>query len=177
MGYGVYYTGEIAISPDLSEKHKSLLADALPSKPELLGISSEESSCIYYGCDWRVCDGQVSIDSESRSDQEQWLRLLIRRFFEPNGYTLSGEISWSGDESGDTGVIYADRNRVEAVHDTIDNTGPSWNPAPPEPKWMALIQASRKVVAHWERGDLAAQVRALDEALQAFAEVPLEECT
>lgn len=175
MGYTVYYAGEIAISPDLGEEHESLLADALPSKTELLGISKQESSCIYHGCDWQFADGQLSIEGESRSDQEEWLQLLIRRFFEPNGYTLSGEVSWSGDESGDTGVIYVDRNRVEAVQDTIDNTGSSWNPTPLEPKWMALIQAGRNVVAHWERGDLAAQVRALDEALQLFSEAPVEE--
>lgn len=176
MGYSVHYTGEIAISPDLTEEHKSLLADALPSKTEMLGIGQEESTCIYHGCDWQFDDGQLSIEGESRSDQDEWLRLLIGKFFEPNGYTLSGEVSWSGDESGDTGVIYVDRNRVEAVPDTIDNTGPSWNPTPPEPKWMALIRAGRNVIAHWERGDLAAQVRALAEALQPFAEVRVEEC-
>ena len=49
MGYSVYYTGEVAISPDLSEDYKSVLARALPSKTELLGISNEESGCIYHG--------------------------------------------------------------------------------------------------------------------------------
>ncbi|MDQ2948930.1 MAG: hypothetical protein M3Y27_23805 [Acidobacteriota bacterium] len=176
MGYSVYYTGEIAISPDLTEEHESLLAEALPSKTEALSISKEESGHTYYGCDWQLVDARLSIDGESRSDQEEWLRLLIRRFFEPNGYTLSGEVSWSGDESGDTGVIYVDRNRVEAVQDIIGNTGPSWNPTPPEHKWTALLRAGRNVVAHWERGDLAAQVRALDDALRPFAEVPVEEC-
>lgn len=176
MGYSVYYTGEIGVFPDLTEEHESILADALPLKTELLGISREESNAIYHGCDWQFHGAQLSIEGESRSDQDEWLRLLIGKFFEPNGYTLSGEVSWSGDESGDTGVIYVDGNRVEAVPDTIDNTGPSWNPTPPEPKWMALIQAGRNVVAHWERGDLAAQVRALDNALQPFAEVPIEEC-
>lgn len=164
MGYSVYYTGEIAISPNLSEEHKSLLTDALPSKPALLGISNEESSCLYYGCDWRFWHTRLSIEGESRSDQDEWLRLPIRRFFEPNGYTLSGEVSWSGDGSDDTDVIYVDRNRVETVQDTVNNTGPSSNPSPPEPKWTALIEAGQNVVAHWERGDLAAQVRALNEA-------------
>ncbi len=175
MGYSFYYTGEIAISPNLTEEHESLLADALPSKTEALGISKEESSQIYYGCDWQFVDAQLSIEAESRSDQEEWLRLLISRFFEPNGYTLSGEVSWSGDESGDTGVIYVDRNRVEGVPDTVDNSGPSWNSTPPEPKWIELIRVDRNVVVHSERGDLAAQVRALDDALRPFAEVLVEE--
>jgi hypothetical protein len=176
MGYSVYYTGEIAISPDVTEEHESRLCDAMPSKTELLGISKEESSGIYHGCDWQFDDAQLSIEGESRSDQDEWLRLLIYKFFKPHGYTLSGEVSWSRDASGDTGVIYVDRNRVEAVHDTIENPGPSWNPTPREPNWMALIRAGRNIVAHEERGDLVAQVRALNDALQPFAEVPVEEC-
>ena len=45
---------------------------------------------------------------------------MIRRFFEPNGYTLSGEVSWSGHESGATGVIYIARTRVHPHGDQID---------------------------------------------------------
>jgi len=40
----------------------------------------------------------------------------------------------------------------------------------------ALIQARRKIVAHRDCGDLAAQVRTLDDSLQSFAEVSVEEC-
>ena len=52
------------------------------------------------------------------------MRLLIVRFFQPNGYTLSGEVSWEGDQSGDTGVIHVDDNRVESVNDSITISGP-----------------------------------------------------
>lgn len=99
------------------------------------------------------------------------MRLLIVKFFQPNGYTLSGEVSWEGDQSGDTGVIYLDNNRVESVSDTISNTGPSWRPQPPAPKVLELVRAGRLVLTHWDCGDLAAQVRRLAGALEGFAGV------
>ena len=102
------------------------------------------------------------------------MRLLIVRFFQPNGYTLSGEVSWEGDQSGDTGVIHLDDNRVESVNDSITNVGPSWRPQLPEPKVMELVRAGRIVLAHCESGDLAAQIRRFARALKEFVQLPDE---
>jgi hypothetical protein len=46
---------------------------------------------------------------------------LATRFFQPNGHTLFGEVTWDGSDSGDTGVIYVDENHIEAVDNTISN--------------------------------------------------------
>jgi hypothetical protein len=116
----------------------------------------------------------LSVEGESRGEQDEWLRLLIVRFFQPNGYTLSGEVSWEGDQSGDTGVIHVDDNRVESVNDSITNAGPSWRPQLPEPKVVELVRAGRIVLAHWESGDLAAQIRLLSRALEEFVRLPDE---
>ena len=137
MGYSVYYNGEIDISPELSDEHATLLDEALTkSNPALLGITAEDGQGLYHGCDWQL-------SGESRGEQDEWLRLLIVRFFQPNGYTLSGEVSWEGAQSGDTGVIYLDDNRVESVSDSITNAGPSWRPQLPEPKVLELVRALR----------------------------------
>jgi hypothetical protein len=114
----------------------------------------------------------MSIEGESRDEQDQWLRKLILRFFQPNGYVLSGEVRWEGEEAGDTGVIHVDGNRVESVSDTITNAGPSWRPRLPESKMLELVHAGRSVIANWESGDLATQVQRLAGALEEFAEVP-----
>jgi hypothetical protein len=83
-------------------------------------------------------------------------------------------VSWDGDQSGDTGVIYVGNNRVEAVSNTITNAGPSWNRQLPEPKVMNLIRAGRGVVSHWASSDLAAEVRQLAAVLAEFADIPDE---
>ena len=124
MGYSVYYNGEIDISPALSDEHATLLDEALTkSNPALLGIRAEDGQGLYHGCDWQLSGGRLSVEGESRGEQDEWLRLLIVRFFQPNGYTLSGEVSWEGDQSGDTGVIHLDGNRVESVSDSINERG------------------------------------------------------
>jgi hypothetical protein len=81
-------------------------------------------------------------------------------------------VSWDGDQSGDTGVIYVEGDRIEAVADTTTNRGPGWRRQLPDPWVVELVQAGRGVLTSWESGDLAAAVRALADALQTFAEVP-----
>ncbi len=175
MGYSVYYNGEITVSPQLGSDHAALFDEALRTDDVArLGITPEDRHNLCHGCDWQYSDGALSIEGESRSQQETWLRLLVARFFQPNGYTLAGEVAWDGSDSGDTGVIYVDKNRIEAVDNTISSRGPAWRPRPAEPAVAELVRAGRNVLAHWERGDLAAAVRALSDALQSFAELPDE---
>ena len=50
----------IEFSPSLVEEHESLLADALPSRTELLGIGKDESRLIHHGCDWQFDDAQLN---------------------------------------------------------------------------------------------------------------------
>jgi len=87
MGYSVYYNGEIDISPELSDEHATLLDEALTkSNPALLGITAEEGQGLYHGCDWQLSGGRLSVEGESRGEQDEWLRLLIVRFF-PHTWT------------------------------------------------------------------------------------------
>ena len=44
----------------------------------------------------------------------------------------------------------------------------------PEPKVVELVRAGRIVLAHWESGDLAAQIRRLSRALEEFVQLPDE---
>jgi hypothetical protein len=173
MGYAVYYAGEITISPELDADRATLLDDALRTNTlERLGITAEDGRDLCFGCDWAYSEGCLSIEGESRDGQEGWLRLLVARFFQPSAYRLSGEVSWDGDQSGDTGVIYVEEDRVEAVADTTTNRGPGWRRQLPDTSVIELVQTGRGVLTCWESGDLAAAVRALADALRAFTEVP-----
>src|SRR5258708_16065532 len=111
MGYSVYYNGEIDISPELSDEHATLLDDALTkSNPALLGITAEDGQGLYHGCDWQLSGGRLTVEGESRGGQDEWLRLLIVRFFQPYGYTLSREVSWERDPSGANGAHHPQHN-------------------------------------------------------------------
>ena len=72
MGYSVYYNGEIAISPELSDEHATLLDEALTrSIPALLGITAEDGEGLYYGCDWQLAGGSLTVEGESRGEQDE----------------------------------------------------------------------------------------------------------
>jgi len=72
------------------------------------------------------------------------------------------------------------RRRTPAVQNrsdswgSITNVGPSWRPQLPEPKVVELVRAGRIVLAHWEGGDLAAQIQRLSCALEEFVQLPDE---
>lgn len=57
---------------------------------------------------------------------EEWLKYLVKHFLKPWGYELNGEVHWQGEDGDDRGVIYAKNNKVDAVDDSIQNTGPFW---------------------------------------------------
>ena len=166
MGYSVYYNGEIDISPELSDEHAALLDEALTkSNPALLGITAEDGQGLYHGCDWQLSGGRLSVEGESRGEQDEWLRLLIVRFFQPNVYTLSGEVSWEGDQSADTGVIHLDDNRVESVSDSIAKRGRSGVHNFPSRKWWNW---SGRDASCWRTGRAATWPRRFNASLVHF---------
>lgn len=56
-----------------------------------------------------------------------WIEYLIKNFLAPWGYTLNGQVEWSGEEPGDSGVIYIKDNKVKAVRDTTNRKEPNWD--------------------------------------------------
>ena len=92
MGYSVYYTGEITISPELDADRATLLDDALRTHTlECLGITADDGRDLCCGCDWEYSDGCLSIEGESRDGQEGWLRLLVARFFSRTATSCRGK--------------------------------------------------------------------------------------
>ena len=114
MGYSVYYTGEITISPELDADRATLLDDALrthtlertrQSPPMTGGICVADAI-------GRYSDGCLNVEGESRDGREGWLRLLVAGFFQTERLLDIGEVSWDDDQSGDTGVIYVEEDRI-----------------------------------------------------------------
>lgn len=43
----------------------------------------------------------------------EWIEYLIKAVLQPRGYTLNGEVTWQGEESGDIGKIIVENNTVK----------------------------------------------------------------
>ena len=136
MGYPVYYDGEISITPALKPEDHDVLLQIIDDTPapagqeaeriykEMTGEFNLEFSCPLTLTEDGLC---LAADSEEqRPGIEDWLRSLSKHFFKPRGYSLEGEVSYSGDNEGDCGVVYVKDGKVEGIDDVCYNNGPSW---------------------------------------------------
>lgn len=59
-------------------------------------------------CQWVVNEDRTALvwdEGEKFYGYVEWLRYLIKHFFEPLGYVLNGEMEFQGEESEDFGII------------------------------------------------------------------------
>jgi len=69
-------------------------------------------------CQWVPSDDGARIEwdgCEKFYDYAEWLRYLVEHFLAPWGYTLSGDVEWQGEGSGDSGVIRVKGNKVHTA--------------------------------------------------------------
>ena len=66
-------------------------------------------------CQWIVNEkGELCWSGgEKFYDYCEWLRYLIERFFQPEGYVLNGRILYTGERADDFGYIFVSDNQVE----------------------------------------------------------------
>lgn len=73
-------------------------------------------------CQWEPNDDGTAIqwdEGEKFYSYVEWLRYLVEHFLAPWGYTLNGEVTWEGEESGDLGKIVVTDNAVEVKAGTV----------------------------------------------------------
>jgi hypothetical protein len=138
MGYEVYYNGEIAVTPPLTESDAAVLraATRLERTDETRAFfaavaGGPEPDLPHHAGLLEVSEDREYIlpeQDESRHGFRMWLRLLITHYLAPRGYVLNGEVTWEGEERDDCGTIFVEDNQVEAVENLIFNAGPSWAP-------------------------------------------------
>ena len=136
MGYGVYYAGEVTITPALTESDAAVLRAALKREEteetqELFAAiaASPEPDLPHHADLLEISENRDFLtpeEDESRYGVRLWLRLLTEHYLAPRGYVLNGEITWEGEDRDDGGTIFVKDNQVEAVDDLIFNAGPSW---------------------------------------------------
>ena len=138
MGYGVYYNGEVTVTPALTEGDAAVLRaatnldDTEKTRALFAAIAaSPEPDLPHHGGLLEVSEDREFIlpeQDESRHGFRMWLRLLIEHYLAPRGYVLEGEVTWEGEDRDDCGTIFVKDNQVEAVEDLIFNAGPNGAP-------------------------------------------------
>ena len=134
----VYYKGEIAVTPALTESDAAVLRAVTnlertdDTKVFFAAVAaSPEPDLPYHAGLLEISEDREFIvpeEDESRHGFRLWLKLVIEHYLAPRGYVLNGEVTWEGEDRDDSGTIFVKDNQVEAVDDLIFNAGPSWAP-------------------------------------------------
>lgn len=135
MGYAVYYGGALKITPPLKQGDHEILIQIIDESRsdsaahQIYRKMSKDCAQLFHFPLAVSEDGELllSDSEEQREGLEDWLSGLIKHFFRPRGYSLDGEVQYSGDEECDRGTVYVKGNNVESVDDVTYNDGPSWS--------------------------------------------------
>jgi hypothetical protein len=132
----VYYNGEIAVTPALTESDAAILRAVtnLERTDDTNAFfaavaASPEPDLPYHAGLLEISEDREFIvpeEDESRHGFRLWLKLVIEHYLAPRGYVLNGEVTWEGEDRDDSGTIFVKDNQIEAVDDLIFNAGPSW---------------------------------------------------
>lgn len=108
MGYTTYFKGKFTFSRSLTVKEHRTLTKFSQDRHE-----SDKYPSIW--CDWVPDeDGNALQHNENEKFYcyVEWLKYLIEHYFNPWGVTLSGSVTWKGEERSDVGVITIKNNIV-----------------------------------------------------------------
>lgn len=108
MGYSTSFDGQFAITPTLTLADFNLLKDI--GRHDIRSKDFPVPSEHYPGllCQWeptRDGNGLKWNGGEKFYDYVEWLEWLIANVFLPRGYSLSGQVRYSGEDFNDRGTI------------------------------------------------------------------------
>ena len=109
MGYNTNFAGSFELNIQLTLDDYNYLIEFNENDHRNEDYGFEHS----YYCQWKPNkDGRfIEWDgNEKFYKYKEWLKYLIRNFFEPKGYILNGQVSYQGEEIGDTGFIIIKNN-------------------------------------------------------------------
>lgn len=116
----------VAILATMSDPLREAVGLPLGEEGEFfVGGESNKSSILEYNappstqpglwCQWVPADGGTSIEwdgNEKFYNYIEWIKYINEKFLKPWGIVLEGTVSWSGENSGDVGVIVAKDGKI-----------------------------------------------------------------
>jgi hypothetical protein len=108
MGYSTDFSGQFDVTPPLTAEHVKHLQDFNADR------HCEPEMPSFY-CQWVPAEDGTAIEwdgGEKFYNYIEWLAYLVKNFFQSKGYTLSGTVSWQGEDSDDFGLIEVNDNKI-----------------------------------------------------------------
>ncbi len=121
MGYTTDFNGYFHVNPPMSAELVATLdkfAETRQCRDEDKHYNDLAPGAPSLWCDWEPTengDGIVWNGSEKFYEYDKWLQVIIDRFLVPNGHTLSGEVTYEGEDRDDFGKLVVENNKVRKV--------------------------------------------------------------
>ena len=129
MGYTTEFEGYFDIKPDVTEEHERLIHQFIDvfndnvwrrksERTKELDKDAPQSRCSWYiekNTNCLTWNGE-----EKFYEYVEWLEFLIKKFFTPLNYVLSGDVEWIGEDRSDFGTISIKNNTV-TVESNLEN--------------------------------------------------------
>lgn len=101
---GDFYVGD---TKDLGQNHTSDIVD----------YNNEPSAQHGLWCGWSPNEEGTELYAQDGKNYSyiEWLKYIVENFLTPWGYSLTGEVEWSGRQNGDMGKIKVTDNKVKVL--------------------------------------------------------------
>ena len=117
MSYYTHFTGQFNSAPYMTAEEVQMLSEFVEKRHE-----GPEFPDFPY-CQWEPTPDGSGIrytDNETSSYfYEEWLTYLIEHFMKPWGLTLSGAVTYEGEEASHQGTLWVHNNEVKDVPNQI----------------------------------------------------------
>ena len=102
MSYYTIFKGGLKVTPRVKKKDAKWLHD-------FSSVYHDDKEYPSHWCDWELTDGNTILAPNEGKNKGyyEWLVWLIHNFFWPRGYSLDGQIAWSGENFYDIGYFCA----------------------------------------------------------------------
>jgi hypothetical protein len=85
-------------------------------EPNIMAYNDPPSTQPSLWCQWRPNDEGTAIvwdEGEKFYSYVEWLQYLVTQILAPRGYSITGDVSWTGEDSSDIGVISVKDNVIK----------------------------------------------------------------
>lgn len=113
MGYTTDFHGQFNLDKALTDEQKQTLEDFADERHG--GNTQPHEGFPGFWCQWRPGYDGKSIEwdgGEKFYDYVEWLEYIIKKFIQPWGLTMNGQVEWRGEDPDDMGLIVVEDNVV-----------------------------------------------------------------
>ena len=113
MGYSTDFSGQFNLDKPLTAEQKATLVEFAETRHG--GNTEVDADKPGFWCQWVPNHDGTAIEwdeNEKFYNYVEWIEHIIKRFIEPWGLKLNGEVEWWGEERDDIGQIIIENNEV-----------------------------------------------------------------